>query len=65
MASDDKVMGYEKEINLKCPHCSTHSQAELIELRIFTRIYVCKNCKREIHKNTTLGSIFPFWGSST
>jgi len=61
MASeDDKIFGHDKFVYMDCPHCKSHVYAELIELRVFTKIYKCPECPREIHGQTLLGKAFPF-----
>jgi len=60
--NENEVWGYPKVIPLKCPHCNNQVNAELIELRIFVRIYQCDYCNREIHKKTLVGTVFSFRG---
>jgi len=57
----DKVFGYEKFPTMECPHCNNIQRVELIELKVFTRIYSCP-CGREIHKKTLAGQLVPWMG---
>lgn len=61
MSQDNsKIYGQDRFVSMTCPHCNRSITAELIELRLFTKIYHCNNCNREIHEKTGLGNIVPY-----